>query len=83
MKQFLLFVGEAYYACGGFNDFNGDFESVDDCLEKINSLQECDWQWFHIFDTVLCKVVLESKEKPHGVYRGDRKEVFDNVKEIK
>lgn len=68
MKQFLLFGGEVYYACGGFHDFVGDYDTKEAAIEA--ALKEDSWgltlQWWHVFDTQLSKVVVESERKPYG-----------------
>jgi len=62
MKRYLLFYGEIYYACGGMDDFLGDYDTIEEAKkaveEKINADKYYDtieemWQykWAHIWDT--------------------------------
>ena len=36
MKNFMLFAGDEYYPCGGMTDLVGEFESLDEILQKLN-----------------------------------------------
>ena len=47
MKKFLLFVGDAYYPEGGWNDFVDSFDSVEEAKEKIP--EDCDW--WHVINS--------------------------------
>lgn len=47
MKRFLLFAG-GYFKSGGWNDFMGDF----DTLEAALAHQEGEWPWRQVVDTV-------------------------------
>lgn len=52
MVSYLLFAGSTYYACGGWRDFRGAFESLEEATVVGNQL--IDWDndgsddWFHI-----------------------------------
>jgi hypothetical protein len=35
MKRFLLFSYDDYYPCGGWNDFDGDFDTVEAAKEYV------------------------------------------------
>jgi hypothetical protein len=47
--SYLLFAGSTYYACGGWRDFRGAFESLEDARVMGDKLigDESD-DWFHI-----------------------------------
>lgn len=45
MKRFLLFGGDKYYACGGWADFLGSFDSVEEALAQPKQ------EWRHVIDT--------------------------------
>lgn len=50
MKRYLLFTGDCFYPCGGWDDFRGDFDSVDAAkAAKLDRHSRDDW--FHIVDT--------------------------------
>ena len=54
MKRYLLFYGDGYYPCGGWNDFHGDFDSLDDAIataETGNTPMNPKFDWAHIVDT--------------------------------
>lgn len=59
MKAYLLFAGNEYYAAGGVNDYQGDFDSVDDAIDHFNGgggfadwdtekLYGQEWDWYQI-----------------------------------
>lgn len=55
MKNFLVFFGMFYYPCGGFNDFDKDFDTLDEAIQfiqnKLNNdiaLDKSDY-WYHVF----------------------------------
>lgn len=53
MNRFLLFAGDTYYPSGGWNDLEGNFET----LERAEAAaEELDPDWWHIVD-------LETGEK--------------------
>jgi len=72
MKRFVLFGGPVYYAAGGFSDFVGSFDTVDEArhvaetkiCEVISPELEC--EWWHIFDMVEHKIVGKSEYQGYG-----------------
>jgi hypothetical protein len=48
MKQFMVFAGDNYYPCGGFDDFGGDFDLLSEAIAKAASYKK---DWWHIVDT--------------------------------
>lgn len=40
--MYLLFAGDSYYPCGGWHDFEGSFISIEDAMERLDSIR-CDW----------------------------------------
>jgi len=56
MKRYLLFCGDRYYPSGGWEDFKGSFNSIEDAIaaaqgfaETHDSFLVCDW--YHVVDT--------------------------------
>lgn len=53
MKRYLLFSGTTYYPCGGWADFQGDFDTIEEA-EKAYRLENPEdedlFTWMHIFD---------------------------------
>lgn len=37
VKRYLLFYGDNYYPSGGWGDFQGDFDSLDDAVEAAET----------------------------------------------
>jgi len=55
MKRYWLFAGDNYYPDGGWNDFVGTFDAVQDAMkhEKITDKNVGSGRWFHIVDSHL------------------------------
>ena len=64
MKQYLLFAGDRYYAVGGFFDFKGSFETVEEAMNEENKNHH---SWYHIFDSKSNKIV-EGESGGFGYY---------------
>jgi len=47
MKDYLVFLGENYYPLGGWEDFRSDFDSLEECLNYIESQDAC-YRWAHV-----------------------------------
>jgi len=56
MKRYFLFAGvEDGHACGGWKDFQKDFDTKQEVLDAIwenskNNMEEV-WAWWHLVDT--------------------------------
>lgn len=56
MKRYLVFIGDCYYPDGGMDDFEGDFDTLEEAkdfiTEKANK-ENFSWKitWAHIWDT--------------------------------
>lgn len=74
MKQFALFGGNNYYPGGGWNDFKGFFDSIEEAKSYAfkKRIKQTDhlviseeivqrWDWFHIADTTTLAIVLDSE----------------------
>lgn len=46
MKRYLLFCGFQYYPGGGWNDFEGDYDTTKEALSDIGEEDD----WYHIVD---------------------------------
>jgi hypothetical protein len=61
MKRFLVFAGDAYYPEGGMNDFQEDFDTLEEArsfeskiIEKFKSMWKDSWKnfkWTEIWDS--------------------------------
>jgi hypothetical protein len=54
MKNFLVFLGDNYYPCGGMRDFEGDFDTLDEAKQHIeNWLNKASFPkseyWCHVY----------------------------------
>lgn len=54
MKRFLLFGGLIYYPSGGWGDFCGSFDSIEEA-EDVFSENSC--EWYHIVDSETLGIV--------------------------
>ena len=60
MKRFLLFAGEEYYPSGGWYDFRGAFDTVEEAKLAVFKLRGCEnGYWSQIIDTETMKEVDE------------------------
>lgn len=48
MKRYLVFVGYDYYPAGGWYDFEGSFDSIEEAKAKILSLEG---DWYQVIDS--------------------------------
>lgn len=55
MKRFLLFCGSNYYPDGGWHDYAGDFETLDQATTEAERSTSFDhrFDWWHVVDTTL------------------------------
>ena len=46
MKRFFVFAGYTYYPAGGWDDFKGDFDTLEEAQSHLQSenVKETDWQ---------------------------------------
>ncbi len=44
MKRFLVFGYDDYYPCGGWDDFDGCFDTLEDALEHVQSDGVDEWR---------------------------------------
>ena len=51
--MFLLFGGNAYYPNGGWHDFKGVFDTVEDAMEEDDAY----WDFMHVIDAETLKCV--------------------------
>lgn len=49
MKKYLLFAGDNYYPMGGFDDFRGDFDTIELAEQHLKACFS-DVDWAHIVD---------------------------------
>lgn len=61
MKNYLLFIGDKYYAAGGFNDFYSDYHTFDEAYAILDmKVPEDDGsQWGHIFSITEGRITYE------------------------
>ena len=58
MKRYLLFAGDTYYPCGGWEDFIGEYVSIDITRKRIKEGDAYGkYDWWHIVDTSSNRVV--------------------------
>jgi hypothetical protein len=50
MKRYMLFAGDDYYPAGGWDDFIGSFDSVEDAMA---SFPRDRYDWWHIVDATI------------------------------
>ena len=58
-KYFLLFAGKKYYPEGGWNEFIGNFSSIEEAKKGLVKESNSDeYLWSHIVDLLTSEIVL-------------------------
>lgn len=57
--QYFVFYGSSYYPLGGWKDFSKQFQSLEESIEYIKTLDTC-CSWTHVMHKG--KVILEAEE---------------------
>lgn len=55
MKQYLLFAGLGYYPEGGWYDFQGFYDTVEEAQSVYHKNQQENfgmWDWYHVVDSM-------------------------------
>lgn len=69
MKRFYVFGGCDYYPNGGWDDFKGDFDNLEDAYKRLGSFY---YDWFHIVDSHTGQIIKDgSVDSKHDVYVRD------------
>jgi hypothetical protein len=55
LKRYLLFAGFDQYPSGGWFDFEGDFDVIDDAIVTLQGISR---DWWYIVDTHLPKPAI-------------------------
>jgi len=58
MKRYLLFTGNDYYPDGGWGDFAGDFDTIEEIKYTEKYMVE---DWYQIVDTETMLVVYKTQ----------------------
>lgn len=58
MKRYLLFAGDIYYPAGGWRDFIGDFDVLDEAKARL--IRNRSYDWYQIYDTKHNEIVEEN-----------------------
>lgn len=67
MKRYLAFYGDRYYPSGGIDDFEGDYDTVEEARKAIDKAHsknpsygiEWDSAWAHVWDSETRKKVSQ------------------------
>ena len=63
MRRFWLFGGNDYYATGGFHDFIGSFNTLDDAVKEGETRSV---EWWHVFDSESQEIAGQSEYQAYG-----------------
>lgn len=70
MKRYLVFAGAAYYPWGGWQDFKGDFDTVEAATEFAKACDPDTYKkWYQVVDTTLPLAVDLSINEDTGFRR--------------
>jgi len=70
MNRYLLFSGDDYYPSGGWQDFRGDFETIEKAKEHFLVDKDGNRDWMHVVDSTDGRIVFrgsydeDENEKP-------------------
>ena len=56
MKRYLLFSGDNYYPGGGWNDFKGAFNTVEEAVQHGDKLG---YDWYQVVHLTTLEIVYE------------------------
>ena len=56
MKRYFLFTGEYFYPNGGMEDFDADFNSVEDAMSYVKTTHRA-MHWHHVADMTTGEIV--------------------------
>jgi hypothetical protein len=62
MKRFLVFAGDSFYPAGGWDDLQGDYETLKEARESLSVKRPYDWH--HIVDTKTGEQVEDGGDGP-------------------
>ncbi len=54
MKKYLLFSGDMYYPCGGWDDFQGEYDTIEEAKEIAEKQGD---EWWQIVDLATREVI--------------------------
>jgi len=49
-KRFVLFAGDTYYPCGGWDDFKDSFSTMVEAVEAARAWIDSGGSWAHVVD---------------------------------
>lgn len=58
MKRYLGFAGPKFYAKGGWADFKGDFDTIDEAVRACETQDPDTGLWAHVVDTADLRVIM-------------------------
>ena len=62
MKRYWLYMYNQYYPNGGMNDYQGDYNSIEECKERMVEVnKEWEHDHYHILD-IESKMIVEISE---------------------
>jgi hypothetical protein len=80
MKRWMLFAGQDHYPAGGMEDFQGDYDTLVECIEEYYS-GSCDW--WNVVDTVnrtvICSYMSLERSKAALLERAQKIDNGENV----
>lgn len=53
--MYLLFSGDSYYPTGGWNDFKGNYKTLEEAINSANDKKD----WWHIVSTETWEIVMD------------------------
>lgn len=64
MKHYLVFAYDAYYPCGGWNDFQASFDTLEEAKAYVDGPHEYNYGFWSVIDSFTGKEVEIEGSKP-------------------
>lgn len=62
-QRYILFAGDGFYPEGGWNDWRGNYEKLEDLKEDLEKLNETwHFDWWHIVDMTTWDVIADQND---------------------
>lgn len=65
MKRYLLFIGDVYYSNGGWDDYIGSYDNLEEAIQNSPKVKKSKYlftrKWWHVVDIYSKRIVKEGR----------------------
>jgi hypothetical protein len=76
----MLFAGHNYYPAGGMEDFQGDYDTLVECIEHFFTLEY--HEWWNVLDTKTKKVLSIYEIPGYAEFKHSRAAILEWAQKI-